>query len=200
MVEEGSTRAGAVQDGHARKARVDFPITLRAAGHDSPMGRRARVLASFSLLVCLVGLVCLGTAASTCKGRRGCDSEEEEEEERGQLRDNLWRARVSIVGRGAVKTREPAFDCTSDGVTQEGRCGPELLRFKELSPPLLEALPAPGWRLDRWESLLREPDGASNPRRGRMPDGRFYLNGFGYEDTGELETVTAVFVPDAGGD
>ena len=26
-----------------------------------------------------------------------------------------------------------------------------------------------------------------------MPDGRVYLNGFGYEDTGELETVTAVF-------
>jgi hypothetical protein len=29
-----------------------------------------------------------------------------------------------------------------------------------------------------------------------MPDGRFYLNGFGYEDTGELDTVTAVFVRD----
>ena len=31
-----------------------------------------------------------------------------------------------------------------------------------------------------------------------MPDGRVYLDGFGYSDTGELETVTAVFVPVAG--
>ena len=31
-------------------------------------------------------------------------------------------------------------------------------------------------------------------RSGRMPDGRLYMNGFGYEDTGQLETVTAVFV------
>ena len=165
------------------------------------MGRGGRVLASFLLLLCLACVVCVGAAGSACKGRRGCASEEEEEEEeRGALRDNVWRVQVSIVGKGAVKTRGAPVDCASDGATQKGRCGPELLRFKELSPPLLEAMPAPGWRLDRWESRLREPDGASTPRQGRMPDGRFYLNGFGYEDTGELETVTAVFVPDPRGD
>ena len=32
------------------------------------------------------------------------------------------------------------------------------------------------------------------PRIGRPPDGPLYVNGFGYSDTGELETVTAVFV------
>lgn len=32
---------------------------------------------------------------------------------------------------------------------------------------------------------------------GPMPDGRVYLDGFGYRDTGQLETVTAVFVPDS---
>jgi hypothetical protein len=147
----------------------------------------------------LVLAVLLAAASSTCKGRRGCEeSEEEEEEERDQLRDHYWRARLSIVGKGTLKTHGPAFDCTSDGTVQTGRCGPELLKFKEMSPPLVEEFAGAGWRFDHWESLIREPDGSMVPRAGRMPDGRFYLNGFGYEDTGELETVTAVFVRDVG--
>ena len=37
--------------------------------------------------------------------------------------------------------------------------------------------------------------GSKRPRAGPMPDGDVYLDGFGYADTGELETVTAVFTP-----
>jgi hypothetical protein len=159
------------------------------------MLRVSRPLIRFWLL-----LAPLAIAGSSCKGR-GChgESEEEEEEEREQDRDNYWRAQVTIVGNGTVKTSLPAIDCSSDGTTQRGRCGPVLFKFKELAPPLLQASAGPGWRFDRWESLTREPDGATHPRPGRMPDGRFYLNGVGYADTGALETVTAVFVPAAPG-
>lgn len=122
------------------------------------------------------------------------DDDDEEQEEQDRERDNFWRAQIVIVGAGAVKTTEAGFDCASDGVTQHGQCGPKLLKFKEMRPALLHATPAPGWRLDAWKSLIREPDGTTHPRKGPMPDGVLYLNGFGYADTGELETVTAVFV------
>lgn len=125
------------------------------------------------------------------------DEELEEDEERERARDHLWRVAIAIEGAGRVKSVVPAFDCASDGGGVQGECGPKLVRFAELAPPLLEAIAAPGSRFVRWESRIREPDGAVAPRRGPMPDGRFYLNGFGFDDTGELETVTAVFTPDA---
>jgi len=135
----------------------------------------------------------LVVAPSAC---RACE-DSEEEEEREALRDNFWRAQVAIVGRGGVKTAAPAIDCASDDARMTGVCGPHLFRFKELAPPLLQATPAPGWRFDHWESTIRARDGAVAPRQGRMPDGPLYLNGWGYEDTGALETVTCVFVPTA---
>lgn len=139
-------------------------------------------------------------AAGAATGCKACREEElEEEEERDQQRDNFWRAQISIQGKGSAKTPVLAFDCASDGTTQTGDCGPKLVKFKELAPPTIEAKPAPGWRLDHWESEIREPDGSVGPRKGRMPDGRLYLNGFGYSDTGELETVRPVFVPIDGG-
>ena len=57
----------------------------------------------------------------------------------------------------------------------------------------MRATGAPGWKLDHWESRTRQRDGGMTSRVGPMPDGRVYLNGFGYSDTGGLETVTAVF-------
>lgn len=151
------------------------------------MGRRAMLV--------FAAAVVLGTS---CKGCRGCedDDESEEQEERDMQRDHFWRAELVLVGQGNVKSVVPAFDCTADGVAQRGECGPRLVRFKELAPPMMEARPAAGWRLEHWDSRIREPDGGAHPRAGPMPDGRFYLNGFGYTDTGQLETVTAVFVPD----
>ena len=92
-----------------------------------------------------------------------------------------------------MKTFIAAFDCTSDGATQRGECGPKLVTFKEMQPATMEATAAPGWRFDHWESLIHQPDGAMIPRQGPMPDGRVYLNGFGYADTGQLEVVKAVF-------
>ena len=142
-------------------------------------------------------LAALPSAASGCKSCH-MDSEEEEQEEINEARDHFWRAQIRIVGHGTVKTRIPAFDCTSDGKKTTGRCGPKLMTFKELKPPLMEAEPAAGWKLDHWESMIRAADGSTAPRKGRMPDGRVYLNGFGYEDTGALETVTAVFVEERG--
>jgi hypothetical protein len=127
---------------------------------------------------------------ASCKG---C-SEPEEDEERDLARDHYWRAQIRIVGAGAVSTPVPAFDCASDGAAQRGECGPKLVTFKELAPPTMKATGAPGWRFDHWESLTLEPDGATTTRKGKMPDGPIYLNGFGYADTKELETVTAVFV------
>lgn len=134
-----------------------------------------------------------------CPGCKACarDDELEEREERDQQRDHFWRAQLVITGHGQVKTVVDAFDCTSDEAGQRGECGPKLVRFKELAPPLMEARPAPGWRFVRWDALIRTPDGGSRPRVGPTPDGRMYLDGFGYSDTGELETVTAVFAPDA---
>jgi hypothetical protein len=120
--------------------------------------------------------------------------EDEEQEEADNDRDNYWRPQISIVGAGRVQTANGTFDCRSDGVRQSGTCGPKLIRFKELEPPLLHATGEPGWKLDHWESMIRAPNGTVRSRTGPMPDGRFYLNGFGYSDTGELETVTAVFV------
>ena len=115
-------------------------------------------------------------------------------EEHDAQRDNFWRARVVIVGRGRVKTFVAAFDCASEGAGEHGDCGPKLVRFKELAPPTMEAQPATGWRFDHWDAQIRDADGKVHGRAGKMPDGRVYIDGFGFEDTGQLETVTAVFV------
>jgi len=146
----------------------------------------------------LPALACLCLTLVSCKN---CDFDREEKEEEDMERDHYWRLQITIVGQGTVKSVVDAFDCTSDGAGRRGECGPKLITFKELRPPLLEEHAAPGYRFDHWESLIRAPDGATAPRKGPMPDGRFYLNGFGYKDTGELEMVTAMFLPDAqGGD
>ena len=110
-------------------------------------------------------------------------------------RDNYWRPRIVIVGQGRVTSALGGFDCGSDGVQQTGACGPQLLVFKELAPPLLRAIAPHGWTFDHWESSIRALDGTTTPRAGRMPDGDLYLNGLGYTDTGAVETVIAVFVP-----
>jgi hypothetical protein len=158
-----------------------------------PLRRPARPL----LRSLLLAVVALPTVMPGCKACR--EDEAEEEEEREQQRDHFWRAQIAIVGKGTVRTFVEAFDCRSDGAVQTGDCGPKLVRFKELKPPTMEAIPAPGWKLDHWESSIREPDGSVAPRKGRMPDGRVYLNGFGYADTGELETVKPIFVPSLDG-
>ncbi len=137
---------------------------------------------------------CFLVAAANCKKCESCvEDEREEEEEKNIARDHFWRAQVTVVGQGRVKTFVPAFDCTSDGTTQSGECGPKLLRFKEMKPPTMEATGAAGWTFDHWESQIRQPDGGMRTRTGPMPDGRIYLNGFGYTDTGEIEFVKAVF-------
>ena len=129
-------------------------------------------------------------ACKTCHS----DDESEEAEERDQQRDNWWRVQVAVTGRGTVTSKDGLIHCSFDEKAGPRACGPVLFRFKELKPPLLDGQPAEGWRLDHWESSVRERDGAVAPRKGPMPDGRYYINGFGYEDTGQLETVTAVFV------
>ena len=169
-------------------------MTHLGSGLGSAAPRLApRLLAPLATLV----LLPLLGAAPGCKGCR--DDEAEEAEERNLRRDHFWRAQISLSGKGTVRTFVPAFDCTSDGTSQSGDCGPKLLRFKELAPPTMEAVAAEGWRFDRWEAEIRSPDGGVRPRNGPMPDGRVYLDGFGYTDTGELETVRAVFVPAPGG-
>ena len=113
------------------------------------------------------------------------DDDRDEHEDEEDQRDMFWRARITIVGQGSIATANGVFSCTRDGAAQTGKCGPTLVRFKELDPPLLQARDAPGWRFDHWESTIKDR---------RMPDGRMYMNGFGYADTGQLEGVTAVFV------
>jgi hypothetical protein len=122
----------------------------------------------------------------------GCHRETDEDEELDETRLNYWRVQIAIVGEGRVDSAVAGFACTPAG----GACGPRLVAFVERAPALLRATGAAGWRFARWESRTREADGRVVNRAGRMPDGRFYLNGFGYADTGALETVTAVFVPD----
>ncbi len=148
-------------------------------------------LSTLRAMASLLLLACIAAVPASC---RACADKEEDEEE-NVARDNFWRAQIRIVGKGSVSTSAKAFDCRSDGTTQTGKCGPTLLRFKELQPPLLTAIGAPGWRFDHWASMIRTADGKEAPRQGRMPDGRVYLNGFGYSDTGALDTVTPVFVP-----
>ncbi len=113
------------------------------------------------------------------------DDDGDEREDEDDRRDLFWRAQITIVGQGSVATANGTFACTRDATAQTGTCGPKLVRFQELDPPLLQARDAPGWRFDHWTSTLRD----------RMPDGRMYMNAFGYADTGQTETVTAVFVP-----
>lgn len=136
-------------------------------------------------------------AATGCRGCKSCEDDElEEQEERDMQRDNFWRAQVTITGQGRVKTFIDAIDCAADDGGQHGRCGPQLFVFKEMAPPTMEAQPAPGWRFDHWDARVRDPDGGVHGRAGRMPDGKIYIDGFGWTDTGQLETVIAVFVPE----
>jgi hypothetical protein len=166
----------------------------------------ARALAT-QLAVLIASSTLASSALIACKECR--ESEMEEAEEREQTLDHFWRVELVIEGSGAAVSvgPSPAFDCRSVGEPaasdgrdaasrQTGSCGPKLVTFKELQPPLIEGRPSPGWRLQGWKSLLRGKDGVSRPRSGPMPDGRFYINGMGYSDTGVLETVTAVFVRD----
>ena len=122
------------------------------------------------------------------------DDDDDDQEDRDNNRDNFWRAKVLIMGDGTVSTVDSSFDCRGDGAHQTGSCGPALMKFNELRPPLMRAFAAPDWRFDHWESTIVEPNGTTHSRTGPMPDGDLYLNGFGYVDTGELEHVTAVFV------
>jgi hypothetical protein len=153
-----------------------------------------------------LSIACAAASIASCRGCEGTrdnhlglvaqdeDRDSDESEDREDARDNFWRVHVVIVGRGRVTTAISAFDCRSDGLVQSGECGPKLVRFHELRPPLLVAAGSDGWVFDHWESVVRRPDGTTRPRILPLPDGPRYLNGFGYEDTGELETVTAVFV------
>ena len=146
----------------------------------------------------------VGAFALTVAGCRGCqahagsdnadrDLEVDEDEDRDEAKESIWRARLAIVGAGRVSTADRVFDCVSDGSTQSGECGPRLVRFGELAPPLLVAGAAPGWRFDRWQSMIHEPDGSTRVHSTADADGPRYMNAFGYADTGELEDVTIVF-------
>jgi len=134
---------------------------------------------------------------ASCTHHARDDDRDDEVEERAEREagDNFWRARIAIVGQGRVATTDTTFDCASDGTTARGACGPVLVRFDELHPPLMRATGARGWRFDHWESQTRSATGALTRRAGPMPDGRLYLNGFGYRDTGAVETVFALFEP-----
>ena len=148
----------------------------------------------------LAGLGLVTASCKSCEKPHADDPDVDEggdPEEQDDSRDNFWRARITIVGSGSVRTETGIVDCTSDGTSVRGACGPQLLRFKERQPPLLHASASRGWRFERWEAVMLEPNGSTRPRAGQMPDGPLYLDGFGYADTGELETVTAVFVPSA---
>ncbi|MBV8762346.1 MAG: hypothetical protein JO257_33965 [Deltaproteobacteria bacterium] len=147
----------------------------------------------------------VGALVASMPGCHGCrepheerDDESEEQEEQNARRLNYWRVQVSVVGDGVVKTLDGSIDCSTDPAHEAHRCGPHLFTFEELQPPLLRGTGAAGWKLARWESQTRQADGHVMARSGPMPDGRWYLNGFGYQDTGALETVTAVFVPTKG--
>jgi hypothetical protein len=124
-----------------------------------------------------------------------CGHDEEEQEERDQERANYWRVQIVLAGAGTVRTASAAFDCVGNGRLQIGACGPTLVAFDELHPPLLHALAATGWRFDHWEAQIRSPYGFVRRRVGPMPTGAFYIDGFGYADTGELEIVRAIFKP-----
>jgi hypothetical protein len=148
-----------------------------------------------------ISVLLVACAMASCARARSCDGsgdESEEREEQDLLRDHYGRASIEIVGAGRVHTSIDAFDCASDGSTAAGRCGPTLVRFKELAPATMEAIAAPSWRFDHWESSTSAPDASVRLPPGPMPDGRLYLNGFGYADTGEVETVRAVFVRASG--
>ena len=148
-----------------------------------------------------VVLAFLAITCAACRGRarhqRDDDDPQSDEgggEDEDLTRTNFWRVEVRIIGHGSVSGAVARVDCTSDGAQQRGTCGPTLLRFDELHPPLLRATAGPGWRFSHWEPTIREPDGSMRARHGRLPDGPLYLDGFGYSDTGELEILTAVFV------
>jgi hypothetical protein len=150
--------------------------------------------------IVLAGLGLVNASCKSCEKPHDPDVDRQvdeggDPEEQDDSRDNFWRARISIIGSGNVRTENGEFDCVSDGTTVRGSCGPRLLRFKERQPPLMRATAERGWRFEHWEAVILEPNGSTRPRAGRMPDGPLYLNGFGYADTGEIETVTAVFVP-----
>ena len=146
----------------------------------------------------------LALTAVTCAACHGHIRHEQNDDDRqgdegaGEDQDlsraNFWRVEVRIIGHGTVSGTLAGIDCTSDGLRAYGTCGPTLLRFDELHPPLRRATGAPGWRFDRWEPAIRERDGSTRARTGRLPDGPVYLDGFGYSDTGELEVLTARFV------
>jgi hypothetical protein len=155
----------------------------------------------------LLGLAaCVALGAGACRANEHRDhspgaadhddsDEAEQAEERETARPTFWRVQIAIEGQGRVADATGAFDCHRDAGDQGGSCGPKLVTFPELRPPVLMETPALGWRFVRWQPVVRGRDGAIHPRKLPPPDGPRYINGFGYSDTGELETVTAIFEP-----
>ena len=127
------------------------------------------------------------------------ESPEEEAEEKELTTDQLWRVGVTLVGFGRVATapaspEAQSIDCARDTKGQHGECGPKLLRYRQMTPALLTARGAVGWKFVRWETRLRLPDGKIVPGR-KIPEpfNRVYIDGFPAGDTGETELLTAIF-------
>jgi hypothetical protein len=132
------------------------------------------------------------------EGEKGEEGEHGTEEER-EHQDHLWRVGLVLIGEGTVQTNiegipEMWMDCTRDAKGQSGECGPKLLRWKEVQPPLLDAHGAKGWKFVRWESRTRRWSGGIAPTAKVIaPGNRLYLNGMGNRDTGACEILTAHF-------
>ena len=129
--------------------------------------------------------------------------EEEALEEKELVEEQLWRVGVMVVGHGRVSTapqspEAQSIDCARDAHGQHGECGPKLLRYRQMTPALLTARGATGWKFSHWETRLRLPNAKIVPGR-KIPEPfhRLYINGFPAGDTGETELLTAVFTQQA---
>ncbi len=138
-------------------------------------------------------LTLLATASFACTG---CTRTSSPDAQGADASDRYWRVEIVVIGKGAVVSGGPTVECISGAAGASTKCDTVMVGFPKSAPPTVEAIPAPGWRFDRWSSVIHGPQGAAWNRHGRIPPGTHYSPGAFYTDMRYVETLTAVFVED----
>ena len=132
------------------------------------------------------------------ENEEGEEDEGKEEAENAELsKPQFWRVQIVLVGKGIVVSYDKAIECGDDGVHHGTQCGPQawtapLVGFQP-ARSTLTALPAPGFRLAKWEATIHRADGRIKPRR-KTSIKDFYVNYFkAPHDPADLEIVTVTF-------
>lgn len=183
---------------------------------------RRKLSISIALVVALAGVVAFAVSRRGCSCRHveeqtssfspfkdddddeeGEENEAKEEAEKAELmKPQFWRVKIVIAGQGFVTSYDKTVTCGNDGTHHGEMCGPTAFNapITGYKPAVsaLTAIPAPGWRLSKWDAVIQHANGKVTKRK-KTSIRDFYINRFKRPyDANDLEVVTVTFkeIPD----